>query len=158
PGRSAIDLRDRQTGRIRATLAVPGEVAKDVSLVFSPNGRRLAAFGGAGGAPCAWIWEVASGALLAEVRTPPGEPPMGRIGLLAGGRILTVHHPGGARPAQVLLWALDLDSPTKLRRVATLSRSSDHDMSRPDGRVVAICEERRTVFFDALDGSPRLVI
>ena len=116
PTESAIDLRDRATGRLRGTLSAPGPISPFVPLQFSPDGGRLVAVPASGGSKC-WIWDISRSGLFTEFE-PPIDPPVARVFLVVGGRFCTVHGGVDGSPAKVVLWKLDPHSSSGPQLVA----------------------------------------
>jgi WD40 repeat protein/serine/threonine protein kinase len=151
----AVHLIDAATLRHLATLHAPGGIeVLPPNSYFSADGARMVAIesvAAAGpSARRAWIWELPTGRLLFEFRTPPGRR-MQWVTVYPGGRLVSETTPPDGGKLRVDLWDIGI-SRDEPRRIATLSEDCRWGEGSADGRLFASSEPDRIVIHDLSTG------
>jgi len=138
----SVRLLNAATGKLIRQLQTSGPGSQQQFLTFSSDGRRLAGIWPGRGVQ---VWEVATGALLQELRTGLGNQP--DFALSGDGKTLAVavYEPGSSPAEDGGLWGAamsvnvwDVDRATQVRTVGRFPNTwKVHTAFAPDGKVLA---------------------
>ncbi|MFO0956315.1 MAG: protein kinase [Isosphaeraceae bacterium] len=154
-----IHLIDGATLRHVTSIPVPGPLQPpqpNSQVEFSPEGHRLLAIESdsvPGAKRRAWIWEVPTGRLLAEVHPPPGRW-LRWVYLVGGGRFYCETSPLRGNSVRSDLWDLSGDD-REPRWIARLADDYNWGARSRDGRLFAAVDSDRIVVVDAVTGALR---